>query len=202
MPGHTRDETPAARKRGRHLTPAEVVDQVRHVFELTKNSTGQGNYSETARICKVSHVTVRKIVLRTHGRPAENQGTTLEPGETLVTPRRCDGCNGLVKILPCRYCKIRATAAPAAGLADGHGPGGIPRRRITDARGQRLLPIVDEQPPAELEPMRDSFELKAAQRRRLEEVRARRERLDPFANIKRGPRPRDRRQTNRQECPF
>jgi len=188
----TRDPARLPRKPGRRLTPDEIVDQVRQVFELT------GNYSETGRICRVSRETARKIIIGTHGQPAEQ--VRLEPGERFVERARCPECGATLLIVPCRRCKI---LRGPAGLAGGLGTAGAPpaQLRPADARGQRLLPIVDDPPPAELQPLRDAFELKAEHRRRLEEVRARRERLDPFADIKRGPRPRDRRQY-RDEIPF
>jgi hypothetical protein len=46
------------RKRGRKLLAADLVDQVRKVYELTKT----GNESESARICGISRSAVHKIV--------------------------------------------------------------------------------------------------------------------------------------------
>jgi hypothetical protein len=65
----------------------------------------------------VSHVTAFRV---SRGQPANENGPLgLQAGERLsVPPVRCADCGGLLLVLPCRLCRVRANKAATAGRAE------------------------------------------------------------------------------------
>ncbi len=162
-------------RRGRPLAKLDVVRQVLEVYDLTGRSVGQ-----TARICRVHHRTVRKIVEGAH--PNYLTAAQLAPGERFLSPPELCGRCGAPKVVdPCRTCRARdgmndlrrleKLAAEARASAAKN-----PRRRRKDVPGQRLLPLQTVDGPYELTDLKLGFNLRRKHRRRLEQVRARRRR--------------------------
>ena len=186
-------DAPSGRKRGRKLTPADTVGQVKEVYRLTQDSRGQGNLRETARICRVAWHTVKKIIDGSHGQPSQNLADKLAPFERSVDAHKCPDCGGVIDIVPCRRCRISAATAEnqepqeLAAAANRSGPAN-PRRRRPEARGQLRLPLTFEHVGPEFDPdippaenRRSGFELTSQHAARLAEVRRRR-RMRPIVD--------------------
>jgi hypothetical protein len=168
---------PGPRRRGRKLTPPEVVASVLAVFALSQQQQPRGSVRSIARACGLSFPTVRKIIERTHGQASPNLGSMLAEGEQQTTkPTRCEVCGAINSVVPCRTCKARRGLADLrrlqslAGRAKSRNADGLRprrRRRARDQAGQRL---PSPQSMA-IEPL--ALELKAEQSLRLTEVQRR-----------------------------
>jgi hypothetical protein len=184
----SRHDGEAPRRKGRKLTAPQVIRQVKAVWQLTRDSTGRGNISETARVCRVSRKTVKAIIEGTHGSPQENLGRRLAQGERSVPPQLCQDpdCRRLINVLPCRHCKaLRGLAdlKKLKQLAEGR-KSAHPRRRRADAPGQRLLfeHVESEPDPDDGAPLRGGFDLLPAHALRLRRVRQRRKKFPPLSD--------------------